>query len=60
MNLEAVPLLIHKMPSTTEEILLCDRIIFVIGDERKTIQVISSKLTETRIEQTSVSISVLY
>ncbi|KAK6640099.1 hypothetical protein RUM43_008376 [Polyplax serrata] len=52
-NLELAPRSTHKMAVETEEILLCGRIIYVVSQGRTTVQVISSKLTETQIDQAS-------
>ena len=56
MSLDLAPQRIHKLPFGTECVLLCDNIIYLTLVGGKSIKVISSKLTETGMDQNKVLI----
>lgn len=49
------PLFIHKMPADTDEILLCDRVMYIVSRNRTSLQIVSCHLSETNIEPKGVS-----
>lgn len=50
MNLEVVPLLVHKLPSECREVVLGDKLILVSNKNNKYLTLISTHLSETRLD----------
>lgn len=56
MDVESAPLYVHKLPQKTAEVLLTDKLIYTINSEYNMISIISSQLSECRLEGDAVSI----
>lgn len=55
MDVESAPLYVHKLPQKTSTILLTDRLIYAVNEEFKMVSIISSHLSECRLEGEAVS-----
>lgn len=50
VDVESAPLYVHKLPQKTSTILLTDRLIYAVNEEFKMVSIISSHLSECRLE----------
>ncbi|XP_018572762.1 uncharacterized protein LOC108912084 isoform X2 [Anoplophora glabripennis] len=50
VDVESAPLYVHKLPQKTAEVLLTDKLIYTINSEYNTVSIISSQLSECRLE----------
>ncbi|XP_057652123.1 uncharacterized protein LOC130891409 isoform X2 [Diorhabda carinulata] len=50
LDVESAPLYVHKLPQKTSTILLTDRLIYTVNEELKMVSILSSHLSECRLE----------
>lgn len=55
VDIESAPLYVHKLPQNTAFVLLTDKVIYTINDDRNMVSLLSTHLTECRLEGDSVS-----
>ncbi|KAJ8969559.1 hypothetical protein NQ317_016591 [Molorchus minor] len=49
-DVESAPLYVHKLPKNTAVVLLTDRLIYTVNEDYNVVSIISSQLSETRLE----------
>jgi hypothetical protein len=55
MNLDVVPLFVHKLPQQCRDVLVTDRFLYVTDKDGKSLSVVSCQLSESGICGESVS-----
>ncbi|CAG9819004.1 unnamed protein product [Phaedon cochleariae] len=50
VDVESAPLYIHKLPQNTTTVLLTDRLMYAVNDDANIVSVLSSQLSECRLE----------
>ncbi|KAJ8917788.1 hypothetical protein NQ315_010694 [Exocentrus adspersus] len=50
VDVESAPLYVHKLPKKTTEVLLTDKLIYTVNSEYNLLSIISSQLSECRLE----------
>lgn len=55
MDIESAPLYVHKLNTKTSYLLLTNRLIYSVNDEQNILSIISTQLSECRLDGDSVS-----